>query len=90
MDDNDAAELARLRVLVRDTESENTRLRQQNSELHPEQRMRMDSALSRVAGHARQEASQYQAIQAGGLTVQNGQPSEVAYQAADYILDLFT
>lgn len=79
---SDADELAALRA-------ENARLKAQNSELHPEQRMRMDSALSRVAGHARQEASQYQAIQAGGLTVQNGQPSEVAYEAADYILDLF-
>jgi hypothetical protein len=69
--------------------AENLRLKQQNSELHPEQRAQMDGALNRVAMSARREASQYQMIQSQGLGANIGQPSEAAYQAADYILDLF-
>ncbi len=80
MDDSERAELEILRA-------ENARLKQQNSELHPEQRMRMDSALTRTASHARQEASGYQMIQAQGVTANVGQPSEVAYEAAQFLLD---
>lgn len=80
MDDSDRAELEALRA-------ENARLRQQNSELHPEQRARMDGALHRAANDARREANAYQAIQAQGLTANVGQPSEVAYQAADFLIE---
>ena len=79
MTTEEQAELEALRA-------ENARLKQQNSELHPEQRMRMDSALSRTASHARTEAYQYAQIQAQGLTA-NGQPSEMAYEAAQFLIE---
>ncbi len=80
MDDSERAELETLRA-------ENARLKAENTELHPENRTRMDSALSRTASHARQEAQGYQMIQANGLTANVGQPSEVAYEAAQFLLD---
>ncbi len=80
MDDSERAELESLRA-------ENARLKAENTELHPQIRAQQDQALRSVASHARVESSAYQQIQAHGLSANVHQPSEVAYEAAQFLLD---
>ncbi len=48
--------------------------------------MRLDSAMNQMAQSARHEARQYAMIQAQGLNAP-GQPSEVAYEAAAFLME---